>query len=172
MIRGLGEHNFVTISKKISNPFWKETFKVAKLLTLGYIKKYPVEIIYCNIWSSHLFLKNNALCTRGNFSTLYSHVSMPIDILKADHTFKHTFLSYEEVCTRFGHVDEQQYTSLKYVITSSTSKYGFLLQNRTWGPTKPPVLTQIINLNLTGCNTWSRLLKKDKKHVLVSEQFY
>ena len=56
------------------------------------------------------------------------------------------------------------------MITSSTSKYGFLLQNRTWGPTKPPVLTQIINLNLTGCNTWTKLLKKDKNGLINVNQ--
>ena len=91
--KGMGDNSYNIIAKKIYNPFWKETFKVAKLLTLGYLKKNPVEIIYCCIWSSHLFMKNNAMCTRADFGSLYKKISMPIDILKAGPRYEFSFLS-------------------------------------------------------------------------------
>ena len=159
MRQGTGENIYLVIAKKLFNPFWKETFKVVKPLTLGYLKKYPVEIIYCSIWGSHLFLKNNALCTRAGFDTIYNKILMPVDILKADQHYKFTFLTHEEVCRRVGYVNEQQLISLKHVITVATRKYGFLLQNRAWNGTNPPILIQILNLNISGCNAWTKLMK-------------
>jgi hypothetical protein len=52
------------LSKKISNPFWKQCLLSVKPLPLEIIRRHPIELLKFPIWDSNLFLRNNVPCKK------------------------------------------------------------------------------------------------------------
>ena len=120
----------------------------------------PESIFSYNLWSSCVFHRNSNLCLRRQFGNIGTLINYLADIIKSNHTGT-TFITVEEFETRFNHApDVEHFTSLRLVISLAVSRLGLNFKNIA--PVFPilPLFLQLINYSNSGCNAWSRLLKK------------
>ena len=154
----LGISDISKIVKKIKSKFWSETFSVIKPLMLELIYQHPEEIINCTIWGSDLFTRNQSLTNRRQFRGIPDNITFPSDILK-NSNLGLEFLSLEECTSKFGPCNEDEYLSLRYLITTSMRKVGADINTiNLTRPIRPTIFT-LINLSEKGCNKWTKLLK-------------
>ena len=66
-----GTKDLIKLQKKFPSRFWSECLISLIEFLLIFIRHNPQSIINCHIWNSHIFMRNNAMCGRGTFRSLY-----------------------------------------------------------------------------------------------------
>ena len=159
-----GTFHLLELSKKFPSSFWKECFSVFKMFVPEYTKKYTENILYCSVWNSHLFLRNNLPCKKINFRSLHGTITYPIEILKIDND-RPRLMNYEECREIYNNTVYEEYISLKLVVSQSLRKLGVQLSTVKIELPFQPTNLRIINLNIKGCSKWTKILKAKNNNI-------
>ena len=153
----IGTFDLLYLSKNINLSFWREAIYALKDIMPLYVKVNPQKLIVSNIWNSSFFLKNRTPCKERSFRQLFGKVQYPIELMEFVNG-RWEFLPYNQIVARFGHIPENDYISLKVVIQQSFQKLGTYPKEEVKRPFQP-IIVQIANISVKGCNRWAALLK-------------
>ena len=160
----LGTDDYNKISKKIESKFWSECLSVIKPFMRELLTQYPETIIKCTLWGSDAFTRNGNLCFKRNFPIIGQYILSPMDIIKIDNG-ETKFITSGEFQNKYANFDENEYLSLKYMITCALQKHNIQLARlETDAAQTPyaPAFVKLINLAQKGCNVWTRLIHKSR----------
>ena len=104
-----GPEGINNIAKKISNPFWKETFKAIASLQNANIYSNPENIFFQNIFGNYAISRNNQIIKKADFPQLSNNQILQVgdlfstgqerlytwDEFKRKYSLEIDFLSYE-----------------------------------------------------------------------------
>ena len=151
------------IGKKIKSVFWSECFLVVKPFLRELLWQYPEKIVSCILWGSNYFMKNNKPIDAKSFPTLANKITYPAELITYNEGGS-KFKDYAEIVKSYGNVDQNEFISLKVIITQSFQKIKYNLNNlgENENLLKPfyPTLYQLFNLSMKGCSKWTKLLRK------------
>ena len=154
----MGTAELTKLSKKIQSSFWSETISVIKPFMLELVKKYPEEIINCNIWGSDLFTRNNSILLRKHFPNIPHIIKTPSDILKKCKQGSE-FINIDEFISRYGYIDNDSFISFKLCLHYSLRKWNVDLNMVNFNCPFRPGILNLINMSVKGCSRWTNLLK-------------
>ena len=126
-----------------------------------FVKKYTNNLLYSNVWNSHLFLRNNLPCKKNSFRSLHGKITYPVDLLKNEGNVQR-LIAYEECLEKYGNIVHEEFISLKLLITQGMRKVDLDLSKTEIVFPFLPVNLQVINLNKKGCIKWTNILKEKK----------
>ena len=154
----MGTQDLVDLGKKIPSKFWSEALMVLKSFTLQFLKKSPTSLFQCSIWNSHIFLRNNTVCKKFHYRSLFDKITYPLEIIKKDQGIN-MFLNDDEMSLKFGVYSTEEFVSLKVVISQSLQRLGISMENSHIVRPFQPITNLISNLSAKGCNIWTKVLK-------------
>ena len=165
-ISAFGTSQLISLSKNFPSNFWTECFLVLKKVLLLYIQKYPDRVIGCQIWNSHVFVRNKLLCGVGTFRSMFNKISFPSDIITQSNGMAR-FLTFDECDAQWGEINENEYISLKVVISQSLARHRTRLGSISIIRPTIPTTLECIMLSEKGCGKWSKLLKQEGSNCTV-----
>ena len=138
-------------------------FLVVKPFLRELLWQYPEKIVSCILWGSNYFMKNNKPIDAKSFPTLANKITYPAELITYNEGGS-KFKDYAEIVKSYGNVDQNEFISLKVIITQSFQKIKYNLNNlgENENLLKPfyPTLYQLFNLSMKGCSKWTKLLRK------------
>ena len=153
-----GTKELIELQKRFPSKFWSECFVSLKEFLMIFVRHNPQSIINCHIWNSHIFMRNNAMCGKGTFRSIYEKIKFPVDILKFDER-EPRFMTYDECDQKYGNINYEQYISLKLVISHALSKHRARMSGISITRPCRPTMFDCIYLSKKGCGKWAKILK-------------
>ena len=160
LLSRIGTFDLLDLGRRFPLTFWRESFSVLKIFLEYFVKKYPKYLLVCNLWNSHLFLRNKLPCKYNSYGSLYRKIEFPIDIMKYENN-TWSFISHLECENRYGQVNIEQFISLKVVIQQSFQKHNFYPTEHINFPYQS-ILSHVCHLSDKGCGRWVKVLKNNK----------
>ena len=154
-----GPNALNNIGKSMSNQFWKQIFISVTQFMQGAIFCNPEKILVAPLWDNPLFQRNNRALKRSDFPLISHTINCMADFFHPNTNKPKTRDEVES--TMNCNLDLDTFTDLKYVMKLSLRSLGLseTFSLPTFLPFRP-LLIDMANASRTGCNQYSRFLRK------------
>ena len=177
----LGASKLVEISKKLSNPFWKEVLKSSHSISVGMLFCFPQKLIYSPLFYNPLVVRNRVV-KPTDFPEL---IRVGNNLSNFFYPGTNNLMEYDDFKTRFGiDISQEKFIDVRYTIKRAISKLKMAHNRLNCAnfPDKPILIDVALSIN-KGCSIYYKLLRKvinlnnkiflrdSKWHLEIGQQF-